>query len=182
MTVMSAILNGGRLLAQNATLTQVGAVSGKGSAVIGAGGTLVFDAAFSQDVSFTGSTGELVLAQSQGYSATISGFSTSGGTSLGLRDIGFVSPNEATFSGGVLTVTDGTHAAHIKLAGDFSGSTFTASSDGHGGTLVVDPTERTLQAMVQAMAAFSAPVGHLAPTHDPLQTTQSTLPTLATHA
>jgi hypothetical protein len=40
----------------------------------------------------------------------------------------------------VLTVTDGTHTAKITLVGDYTGSTFTVSSDGHGGTKVVDPT------------------------------------------
>ena len=45
-----------------------------------------------------------------------------------------------TASGGTLTVTDGTHTAHIALRGNFTASTFTTSSDGHGGTIVVDPT------------------------------------------
>ena len=38
-----------------------------------------------------------------------------------------------------LTVTDGTHTANIALLGNYLASTFVASSDGHGGTLVVDP-------------------------------------------
>ena len=41
-------------------------------------------------------------------------------------------------SGGVLTVTDGTHAANIALSGNYLGSTFAASSDGHGGTSVIE--------------------------------------------
>jgi hypothetical protein len=60
----------------------------------------------------------------------------------------------------VLTVTDGTHTAHIHLAGNYSGSTFTTSSDGHGGTTVVDPTSHgaARQTFVAAMASF-APKG-----------------------
>ena len=105
-------------------------------------GTLNFKSNFNQNVAFIGTRGELELARSQSYTATITGFSTSGGTSLDLRDIGFVSANEATFNGtstsGVLTVSDGTHAAHITLDGDYLASTFTCSSDGNGGVLVTD--------------------------------------------
>ena len=52
---------------------------------------------------------------------------------------------KATYSGttssGTLTVTDGTHTAHIKLTGDYTASTFVAAGDGHGGTLIHDPTK-----------------------------------------
>ncbi len=140
MTIESALANNGMLLVSSTTLTEQDAVSGTGSAEIKSGGTLTFMSAFSENVGFIGTGGELVLFQSQGYSATVSGFSRSGSTSLDLRDIGFVSASEATWSGGVLTVTDGTHTAHINLAGRFSGSTFIASSDGHGGVLITDPT------------------------------------------
>jgi hypothetical protein len=139
LTIKSALQNNGRLLASNATLTEMGAVTGTGFAQIKAAGTLVFEAGFSETVRFMGVGGELVLADSQGYSGTIAGFSKTGGTTLDLRDIGFVSSTEATWSRGILTVTDGTHTAHIKLAGNFAGSNFTAGSDGHGGVLVTDP-------------------------------------------
>jgi hypothetical protein len=39
----------------------------------------------------------------------------------------------------VLTVKDGSAIAQITLEGAFTRSTFTLSSDGHGGTTVVDP-------------------------------------------
>jgi hypothetical protein len=39
----------------------------------------------------------------------------------------------------VLTVTDGSHTANIVLLGDYTASTFNVSSDGQGGTFVVDP-------------------------------------------
>jgi hypothetical protein len=42
-------------------------------------------------------------------------------------------------SGGTLHVTDATHTANIGLLGNYLASTFTTSSDGHGGTSVVDP-------------------------------------------
>ena len=97
----------------------------------------------------------------QGYTGTISGFSLTGGTSLDLRDIGFVSPTEAVFSGtasgGTLTVSDGTHTARITLAGDYTGSTFTASSDSHGGVIIVDPpATASAHDFVAAMAGLNA--------------------------
>ena len=42
-------------------------------------------------------------------------------------------------SPGTLTVSDGTHTASIALLGNYSLANFTASSDGHGGTSVIDP-------------------------------------------
>jgi hypothetical protein len=41
-------------------------------------------------------------------------------------------------SGGTLSVTDGTHTANIALLGNYMASTFAPSSDGHGGTNLVD--------------------------------------------
>ena len=41
-------------------------------------------------------------------------------------------------SGGTLSVTDGTHAANIVLLANYMASTFATSSDGHGGTNLVD--------------------------------------------
>ena len=40
---------------------------------------------------------------------------------------------------GILSVSDGTHTANIALLGNYMASSFVASSDGHGGTSVVDP-------------------------------------------
>ncbi|MEP6968364.1 MAG: hypothetical protein ABI906_09815, partial [Pseudomonadota bacterium] len=101
-----------------------------------------FGSSFTENVAFTGTSGVLELAQSQSYAGNLRGFSKTGGTSLDLTDIGFVGAGEATFSGnrhsGVLTVTDGTHTAHITLIGDYTGSTFVAGSDGHGGVSIID--------------------------------------------
>ncbi|MEO8927557.1 MAG: hypothetical protein ABI306_10395 [Caulobacteraceae bacterium] len=140
--VAGAIANTGVLAAAGGNLTVRGAVTGRGSARID-GGTLDFASSFTEKVVFTAATGVLELARSRTYRGTISGFSLTGGTSLDLRDIGFVNAGEATFSGtasgGVLTVTDGTNTAHIKLTGDYTHATFVASSDGHGGVTIVDP-------------------------------------------
>ena len=44
---------------------------------------------------------------------------------------------------GTLHVTDGTHTAAIALLGNYRASTFVASNDSHGGTVLVDPRQTT---------------------------------------
>jgi len=175
VTISGALANSGTIGALAAllagTLSVDGAVTGNGAATIG-GGLLSFGSTFAENVAFTGTTGQLRLARSQVYTGSISGFSRSGGTSLDLLDIGFVSSTEASFSGttrsGVLTVTDGVHTALINLKGNFTTSTFIASSDGHGGTVVIDPRQTTADApasappaplFVAAMAGLAAAPG-----------------------
>ncbi len=143
LVVQSAVTNTGILKANGGTLTVSAAVTGSSGIGEVNAGTLNFASSFTQNVHFTGVSGTLQLAQSQNYTGTVSGFSTHGGSTfdvLDLRDIGFVSVNEATFSGtssgGTLTVTDGTHTAHILLAGDYTHAGFAASSDGSNGTFV----------------------------------------------
>ena len=176
LTLAGAVINSGTLGANGGTLAATGAVTGKGVASIN-GGTLDMTSTFNQAVTFAGATGVLELAQSQTYTANITGFSKTGGTSLDLGDIGFVSSSEATFSGaktgGVLTVTDGTHTAHINLKGNYLGSTFIASSDGHGGTIVIDPKAKVdvgpvsiapAPAFIAAMSSLRDSAAH-APVH-----------------
>jgi len=60
----------------------------------------------------------------------------------------------------VLTVTDGTHTAEIKLIGSYPTSTFEVSSDGHGGTIVVDPAATGSSSphhFIAAMASMTGP-------------------------
>jgi hypothetical protein len=66
-----------------------------------------------------------------------------GSDTIDFADINFASVQSPGYSGNssgsTLTVTDGTHTAAIVLLGNYLASTFVASSDGHGGTSVVDP-------------------------------------------
>jgi hypothetical protein len=175
LTIGGTLLNDGLLSVsggkgESGVLTLDNYVSGSGSTVIGNNGTLnadglfseYHDAAFEQSVTFTGS-GFLRLAASRDYEGAISGFSTTGATSLDLGDIRFVSSSEATFSGtasgGVLTVTDGKHGARITLVGNYLSSTFVSVNDGHGGVIVVaipTPTAPGSHALVAAMASLGA--------------------------
>ena len=150
-----------------------GAVSGTGTVRVG-GGTADFGSTFVQNVDFYSTTGVLELAKSTTYTGQVTGLSTTGTSSLDLLDITFTSgTTKATFSGsstsGVLTLTDGTHTAKITLEGNYLGHTFTTSSDGHGGTTVVDPTTPRsgghVVPLVAAMAGFAG--GAMGPTSAP---------------
>ena len=168
LAIESALDNTGTLRAiGGGTLTLFDPVTGSGGARID-GGTLVAAGTFSENVAFNKQVGLLELAQSQGYGGTVSGFSRTSASTLDLRDIGFVSADEASWSGGVLTVTDGTHTARITLAGDYAKQTFVASDDGHGGTLVVATTPGAFAAAMAAAApaAAHAEVRTAAPTVD----------------
>ncbi len=176
MRVMSAVENDGLVKAVTA-LTFSRRVAGTGHAIV-AGGTLRFLGAFNQGVTFVGSGGLLGLTYSRFYPATINGFATNGTDKLDLMDIAFTGADEATFSGnaagGLLTVGDGTHTAHIHLHGNYTGVTFIASSDGQGGTMVTDvaKSRAAVQSFVAAVASYAggsgAPLNTQSPGEPPL--------------
>ncbi len=143
------------------TITALDAVSGHGYALID-GGTLDFKSAFDQAVTFTGS-GTLELARSQAFTSILTGFSTTGATTLDLGDVRFVKADEATFSGtvsgGVLTVIAGTHVARINLVGDYTNATFIASDDGADGTYVIAESTQTPR-VAHFIGAMAAITGH----------------------
>jgi hypothetical protein len=168
--IKSIIDNDGSLESEGGTLTALEAVTGSGEGVVD-GGTLSFASSFAQNVAFHGS-GVLQLAQSQTYTGAVSGFSKTGATSFDLEDIGFTSPGEATYSGtksgGVLTVTDGTHTTSIAMVGNYLKSKFVASDDGHGGTIVADqPASPLVQRFAAAAATLTTgPIGSLGSAYD----------------
>jgi hypothetical protein len=109
--------------------------------IINAGATLELASPYSGPVTFASTTGTLKLDNSASFAGTVAGMG--GQDTLDLADINFATIQNPSFSGtstgGVLTVTDGSHTANIALLGNYIASTFTVSSDGHGGTFVVDP-------------------------------------------
>ncbi len=136
--IQSAVANSGVLEANGGVLTINGAVTGAGVATV-VSGLIVFTSTYSGALNFSGATGTIELDHALSYTGTVTGFSTHGGGSfdtLDLRDVGFVGAGEASFAGGVLTVTDGTHTAHIAMAGNYAATTFQAASDGRGGVNV----------------------------------------------
>ncbi len=109
--------------------------------LITAGATLEIDSPYAGPVTFAGSTGMLQLDNSLSFTGTVAGLT--GQDTLDLRYINPATVQTPTYSGnssgGTVTVTDGTHTANIALLGNYLASTFVASSDGHGGTSIVDP-------------------------------------------
>jgi hypothetical protein len=101
-------------------------------------------------VTFAGSTGTLQLDTPSSFTGTVAGLT--GQDALDLRFINPATVQTPTYvgnsSGGTLTVTDGTHTANIALLGNYLASTFVASSDGHGGTSIVDPVLTSSNPMI----------------------------------
>ena len=165
------------VLMVNGDLTITKAVTGDGSVIIGGGSYLTLNSGFTENVTFTMPTvnTQLSLAQSQGYTGEVSGLS-SFRSRLYLEDIGFVSSSEATYSGdtqsGILTVTDGTHTAHIKLIGDYTGEPFIVRPRGSG--VVVQWFDVYPHRFIAAMAGLGGSAGgtihadHATPIHEPM--------------
>jgi hypothetical protein len=109
---------------------------------IGAGETMELTGAYSGTITFAGTTGTLKLDNSSTFSGKIGGQLAIGDT-IDLADITAGASAAIAYSGnntpGTLMVSDGTHTANIALSGNYLPSNFTASTDGHGGTSVVDP-------------------------------------------
>jgi hypothetical protein len=109
--------------------------------LIAAGATLEIDSPYAGAVTFAGSTGTLQLDDPSSFTGTVAGLA--GQDTLDLMNINPATVQTPTYSGnssgGTLTVTDGTHTADIALLGNYLASIFVASSDGHGGTAIVDP-------------------------------------------
>ena len=92
-----------------------------------------------------GAYGELVIDQAASYTGTISNFTGTSTQSdaIDLKDISYGSITNFSYvdSGGhgTLTITASSHDYLIKFDGTYTTGNFTLSSDGHGGTLIVDP-------------------------------------------
>jgi hypothetical protein len=107
---------------------------------IASGETLEISSAWAGPVTFAAPTGTLVLYDSLSFTGSVTGMT--GRDTLDLRDLNPGAVQTPTYLGtssaGTLTVSDGIHTANIALSGDYLGSTFVASSDGHGGTSVIE--------------------------------------------
>jgi large repetitive protein len=108
---------------------------------IAEGTTVEIDGTNSQPVTFEGTTGTLRLDNASAYTGQISGLA--GSDAIDLTNVSFSASTTASFlgntDGGTLTITDGTHTSDITLVGNYLQSTWDISSDGNGGTTVVDP-------------------------------------------
>ena len=141
LVVHGDILNSGLLWADGGNIIVDGSVTGDGSVEISGLATLDFGGLLSENVLFDATaTGTLELDQSALFTGAISGFNSDDVLDLG--DIQFSGATTVSYaanqdnSGGVLTVSDGTHTANISLSGQYSADGFHASGDLGTGTLV----------------------------------------------
>jgi hypothetical protein len=90
----------------------------------------------------SGSTGTLRLDASSQFAGTVAGLAL--GNYLDLSDLAYQSNSAPIYSSsgantGTLAVTQGANTINVALFGNYIASSFVASSDGHGGTLITDP-------------------------------------------
>jgi hypothetical protein len=137
--------NAGTLEAAGGTLDILGPIPGGSEpATIDSGSTLELATPDAGSVTFATASGTLKLDNSKSFTGTVSGLAL--GNYIDLTDIAFgnstslgYAPNTGN-TGGTLSATDGGgHTANIALLGNYIASSFVASSDGHGGTLITDP-------------------------------------------
>ena len=130
-----------RLLQNDNTLTPWQQFTVKDPIAVAAGATVEISSAYAGAVTFAGDTGTLQLDNSASFNGTVAGMN--GQDTIDFAGIDPTKVQAPSYSGdasgGTLSVSDGTHMANIALLGNYLASTFTASSDGHGGTNVVDP-------------------------------------------
>jgi hypothetical protein len=172
-TLSGPIVNYGNVEIHSGVLeiAQGAAVTGTGNFIIDDAQVLAFDGAASSNVTFAGLSGRLILNDPTHFTGTISGLN--GDDAIDLANIDPTANPHASvgYSGGIstLTVTDSLgHNDILKLTGDYSASTWNFASDGHGGTVVVDPPPATNGATTVANVPsndsfafnFSAPQPH----------------------
>ncbi len=108
--------------------------------MIDGNGSFVFDGLFAEALTINATaSGTLVVSHASYFSGTISGFD--GNDHLLLNDISAATASlnytaNADGTGGVLTVSDGTHAANIVLQGQYDAAEFQYSANATGGTSV----------------------------------------------
>jgi hypothetical protein len=176
LTINSALVNNGKLLAAGGDLLINAAVSGNGSATINRGGEIEFGSTLTdimQNVTFAAAgTGNATLrfdatassVPSLIYTGVISGFSSTADR-IDLAGLSFQSNTVATTqlqgANTILTITEGTNTVSLTLAGNHTMDKFVVSDDGTGGTLVVDPpaAKPDLSHLVHTIASFGMPSG-----------------------
>jgi hypothetical protein len=151
-TIAGPLTDQGTVEVTDGKLEIAGTATGTGVLKIDAGATLQLDGADSVNVTFAGSTGELILNDPAHFTGTVAGAtgSLTTGDKIDLTNIAYSNNDAYTLSYDkatnltTLKVTDGSTTDTIKLAGDQTAATWNFSSDGHGGTIAVDPPASTV--------------------------------------
>ena len=141
LAIDSNLWNTGVLWANNGNITVEGNVSGDGSAVIDGVAAIELGGLFAETITIDPSAaGTLVFDHAGKFSGAVVGFNDN--DQLHLTDIAAVNatlnytPNAAG-TGGILSVSDGTHTANIQLQGQYAADDFHSAADPTGGTSIV---------------------------------------------
>ncbi|SDT38284.1 Npun_F0296 family exosortase-dependent surface protein [Bradyrhizobium canariense] len=167
LTNTSVANNGTIEVLDGSTLKLAGSITGSGSVQIDGGGQFELNGSDTQNVVFDGSKAELKIDGSS-FGGNIVGLSAT--DQLDLQTIGYGPDTTGTYvsnannTGGVLTITDGTHSISMTLVGDYRNAHFAGSSDGNGGTLVTLNAADDAPAFTPADTTQTATVTELANT------------------
>ena len=133
----TTVLNGGHEIVSSGGFEAVATLNGSGTLEVSSGGSV-------GAVDF-GSGGILQLDTLVAFGGTISGFHF--GDQIDLRGLAFTSGKDTLSwsqltsganASGTLTVTSGAKVETLTLLGQYAVADFSATSDGHGGTLITD--------------------------------------------
>jgi probable HAF family extracellular repeat protein len=112
------------------------------SVAVPSGGLLDLGAAYAGTVSYASTAGTLRIEDSATFTGSVAG-QLAATDVIDLADVTAGASAQVAYSGtnspGTLTVSDGVHMATIMMLGNYSQSSFQPSSDGHGGTDIIDP-------------------------------------------
>ncbi|MCE6981523.1 type I secretion C-terminal target domain-containing protein, partial [Pseudomonas frederiksbergensis] len=143
MTVASAVDNSGHLWANGGDMRLLADVMGNGSATIDGDATLTFSGAAHGSVAFHGEgAGSLVIAQAEAAGSLVGILGLESDDMLTFGDLAFGANTQLSYSanasgtGGLLTVDDGTHRAEVNLLGHYTVEDFQATDGGETGTQV----------------------------------------------
>ncbi|MGM4927015.1 T1SS-143 repeat domain-containing protein [Tardiphaga sp. 619_E2_N8_5] len=133
LDVHSDVVNDGVLWANGGSIDLEGNVTGTGSALLSGHSSLEIGGAFDEQITFDSTAeGTLVIDDSADFHGMLSGFD--GNDTIDLTDILGSSASasyteNAQGTGGVLTVTDGSHTANIAFSGQYTSADFVLSAD-----------------------------------------------------
>ncbi|WP_162944043.1 MULTISPECIES: VCBS domain-containing protein [unclassified Rhizobium] len=134
LDIHSGVVNDGLLWANGGNIHLDGNVSGGGTALLSGHASLEIGGSFSQAITLsTDAEATITIDHAVAFTGTIAGLD--GNDALRFGDISaatasFSYTESAAKTGGVLTVTDGTHTASIGLSGEYSASDFSLGHDG----------------------------------------------------
>jgi autotransporter passenger strand-loop-strand repeat protein len=155
LAIAASLFNGGTLIVSSGGSISGGLTIHAGQATIG--GAM----AAGQTVRFAGTVGTLRVDNLAAFGAAISGF---GGPTerIDLGGFAFAGSETTTWAqtgtSGTLTVHDGATSGSLTLVGTYATGDFALSTDGHGGTLIREPT---ILAALPATTRFTQAVAGL---------------------